>query len=666
MLALLEPCCLLPHLVDGPHLGCAMLIAACRERGIKTTLIKGQTRYLKDMFVDDSEELWNLIRGLKEDDLKKMGKIGNYKKSIQRKGLKQFRSELKGLYQRVALDKNPRHYYDAKLRSRFNCLHEIFVNLELYYLAEFDHAGLEIIDRYISEIIRSNPRYIGFSLENYFDPLSRTIRKRIKELTGVPIIVGGAQTPFIDFKKIDKIFEEEYFDYLIVGAGDYALPSLIEALEDGRDPKGIMNVFYKKGGRVIDNDLGIIDDLDKLPYPDYSQFDLDLYFAPKRILPLQTARGCSWNKCAFCSHCRIYQDKYRTFSIGKVVETIKHLQNNYKCSHFVFHDEELPPGRAKKISDALLNNNVKNISIFSYARLTSGYHSNVLLGDISKAGFSTINWGLESGSQRVLDSINKGTKIKTMSQILKKSSKNGITNLCFIFFGFPGETKKEAQQTVEFLKKHAAYIDGVFGGIFALDSNSQIGKCPEKWGVDVKKNGSYVAKSGMSFLEAEVFYSELTKKLNLNSIKISSDKLLYIPSGFNARMLHFLNSSYHLLSNTSLLERLKEKKLDTIFPIILGEIKKKHNRTVFYPVKANETVIINQFFPSDRMIFDSLKEKIFVLSDGTLSIGNIVLAICKSFKKRDEKGDIYKKCINFFQKIFLKKLGIGFSKSWQL
>ena len=67
------------------------------------------------------------------------------------------------------------------------------------------------------------------------------------------------------------------------------------------------------------NDLGVINNLDKLPYPDYSQFDLDLYLTPKRILPLQTARGCSWRKCAFCSHHAIDLGNYKTFSIIKSV-----------------------------------------------------------------------------------------------------------------------------------------------------------------------------------------------------------------------------------------------------------------------------------------------------------------------------------------------------------
>ena len=663
MLALLEPC-ITHNLLDRPHLGCAMLIAACLEKGIKTTLIKGQTRYLKDMFVNDSEELWRLIQDLKEDDLKKMVGIGEYKKSIQEKGLRQFQDELKSLYQYVIIDKNPRHYFNAILIEKFNNLSRNFMTLYLYYLKKLNHAKLKIVDRYVSEIIKSNPRYIGFSLQGHFDPLSRTIRKRIKELTEIPIIVGGALTPFIDLKKLDKIFEEEYFDYLVIGCGDHALPSLIKTLENNKNPKGITNVFYKKGSRIIDNDLGIIDDLDELPYPDYSQFDLDLYLTPKRILPLQTARGCSWSKCAFCSHHKIYQGKYRTFSIEKVIKTIKHLRNNYNCSHFVFHDDELPPVRAKRISEAILSNKVKEISIYSYARLSNGYNSNKLLHCLRKAGFSTIAWGMESGSQRVLDSMNKGIKVSEMSQILKKSSKNKITNLCFIFFDFPGETQREAQQTVEFLKKHAEYIEYVMISTFAFDLNSPIGKNPGKWGVDIKADGSYSTKNGMNSEEFNVFYSELVKGLEINSTKITSDKLQYLPSGLNRRMLHFLNSSYRLLPNAPLLECLKKRKLNTIFPIIIGEIKREGNRNIFRPINVTETSFINQYHPEKEKVLDSLEEEIFILSDGTLSIEDIVLTIYKDFKKSYKKECIYKKCTSFFQDIFAKKLGFGFTKSW--
>lgn len=663
MLTLVEPG-IMDGLLDRPHLGCAMLIAVCQKRGIKTTLVKGQTRYLKDMFVNDSEELWGLIQDLKKNDLKKIG-IAEYKKSIQEKGIRQFQDELKSLYQYVIIDKNPRHYFNAQMVEKFSNLHSIFVAIYFYYLIKLNYSKLKIIDCYISEIIKSNPRYIGFSLQGELEPLTRTIRKRLKELTGIPIIIGGALTPFIDLKKLDKIFEEEYFDYLVIGAGENALPSLIEALDNKNEPKGIANVFYKKDGKIKGNDLEVIDDLDSLPYPDYSQFDLDLYLTPKRILPLQTARGCSWRKCAFCSHHSIDFGNYKAFGIKKVSETIKHLQNTYKCSHFFINDEELPPKRSKIISENILDNKL-NICIDIRARLVDGYNNNNLLCLIRKAGISSINWGMESGCQRVLDLMSKGTKISNISQILRQTSKNKIANLCFIFFGFPGETKKEAQQTVEFLKNHADYIDNIMLGTFGLDPYSPIGKNPKKWGVDIKEDGSFSTKSGMSHKEANAFFSKVSIEFKMNSIKLTSDKLKYLLPGYNYRTLHFLISNYVLLSDTILWRYIKRGKLNKIFPIILGEIKKKGSRIALYPINIKETTFINQYHPGKEKVLGRLEEKIFILSDGTRSIEDIISAIYKDFKRRYRKKYIHKECTVFFQKVFSKNWALGFAKSWRL
>lgn len=663
MLALVEPC-IWKYLLDRPDLGCAMLVAACQEKGIKTALIKGQTRYLKDMFVNDSEELWALIQDLKENDFKQIG-LDKDKTNILEQGLKPFQNELKSLYQYVVVDKSPRHYFNAQIFEKFNNFYNIFINIYSYYIKKIKHIKLNIVDRYVLEIIKTKPQYIGFSLQDQFDFLALAVRKRIKERTKIPIIVGGAFSAFINFEKMKEIFEEGYFDYLVIGAGEYTLPSLISALENKKEPVGITNVFYKQCNQIKGNDSEIIYDLDKLPYPDYSQFDLDLYLAPKRILPLQTARGCSWRKCAFCAHHSIYHGKYMPVRYEKLIKIIKHLQSSYDCSHFVFHDDELPSGRAKKISEAILENELKDVSIYSYARLTDGYNNSKLLSSLRKAGFSTFAWGLESGDQRILDLMRKGIKTSTAGHILEKASKNGITNLCFVLFGFPGETKQEAEQTVEFLKKHADYIDDIMHGPFTLESLSPIGKNPTMWGLTIKRNGIFSTKSGMSRKTLKAFISHLGKELEFNTTKLCSKKIKYLLPGFNRRMQHFINSSYKLYSSISALDCLAKGRLNSIFPIILGEIQKKNNKVMFYPINTAETISINHYYPEKEFILDKLDEKIFVLSEGRLSIEDIITTIYDDFKGEYRRKYIRKKCLDLFQKIFSRNLALGYAKSWQ-
>ncbi|MCX5888275.1 MAG: radical SAM protein [Deltaproteobacteria bacterium] len=649
---------------DRPHLGCAMLIAACQEKGITTTLIKGQTRYLRDMFVNNSAEIWSLIQELKEDSVRNLS-IVDYRDSLLINGITQFQDELNSLYHSIILNKNARNYFNADAIIKFSNLHNIFVNVYLHYLTRLNHTDLLIINHYVEEVIKSKPRFVGFSLQGTFDPFSRAIRKRIKELTGLPIIVGGAFTPFVDLNKIEKYFSEEYFDYLVVGPGEHALPSLIKALESNKYPESISNVIYKQNGKIRCNDIKNIRNLDILPFPDYTQFDLDLYLTPNRILPLQTARGCSWRKCSFCSHHKIYLDNYVSFSVERVLDIIQYLHDLHDCSHFVFNDEELPPGRARIIGEAILNNNIKNIYIYTYGRMTKGYNNNRLLSLLRNAGFVTIAWGMESGCQRILDLMNKGTDLNTMSQILKKSSKHKISNLCFIILGFPGETSKEAEQTIEFLKKHADCINEVMYDKFSLSPYSSVGINPEKFGVIIKENGNYSVKSGMCYKDIKAFYDKYLGMLDMNIINIRIDELKYILPGNNRRMLHFLTASHELIPIKTLLTMLKNRIVNSIFPIILGEIINNNKEIEFKPINIKETWFINKNISKENRILSDLEERLFKLSDGLLSIEEIIMIISNDYNDKYRKEIVQKKSLKFYLDIFTNNYGLGFAKSWR-
>jgi len=663
MLTLIEPNHFnMNEFSDRPHLGCAMLIAVCQERGIKTSLIKGQTRYVKDMFVNDSEELWNLVHDLKEDDLKKIG-IVEYKRSIQEKGIRQFQDELKNLYQNIFINKNIRHCFNFQMAENFRSLYNVFVRIYSYYLINLNFDNLNLINRYVSETLNKNPRYIGFSVDHR-SSFSRIICKRIKETAGVPIIMGGSLTPFLSPKSINEIFEKEFFDYLVVGAGDHALPALIEALDNNEEPKGIANVFYKKDGEIKSNDLKAVNDLDSLPYPDFSQFDLDLYPAPERVLPLQAARGCSWGKCTFCDYHRITFGGYKEFSIKRIMDIIIHLNTTYNCKHFEFHNDDFPPERVKKFSNAVLKSKLKKPIFHIYARPEDKFNDNKLLSLMHRAGIAQIYWGIESACQRVLNMMAKGTRVSTLSQILKKSTDNKISNICLAFFGFPGETTEEAQQTVEFLKNHSDYMDNVGLQTFILSSFSKVAM-DSKNILEIKDDGSYSVKRGKTLKESGMFYEEIVRAVLTGSINVTREDVRFVPSGFYHGILYALVARHGLMSKKTILKCLKKARLNNIFPIMLGEIKKKNNRNVLCPANSMKTSFINGFIPEKEKKIDKLEEKIFILSDGKSSIEEIIQAIYKDFKGKHSKRFVHKKCVDFFRGTFSKNWSVGFSKSWR-
>lgn len=663
MLTLVEPL-YSGEVSDRPDLGCAMLIAACQARGIKTTLIKGQTAYLKDIFIDEAEELWGMLRELTDADLRKIG-ILEYKELFLDKDKRQFCAESKGLYEHIITDKDPRRYFNGQEMKRFHVLYRIFVSAYSYYLEEFKSSKLGLIDGYVRRISETNPRYIGFSLQFKFDPFSRAIRKRVKESLGLPIIAGGSLSPFIDLKNIAKILKKEYFDYLIVGPGEFALPRLIEALEAGREPAGINNVFYARNGRLKGSGLEVIDDLDSLPYPDFSQFDLSLYPVPEIVLPIQSARGCSWRRCAFCSFHKINAGRHKILSADNFIAALAYLSNKYRCNFFTLNQEELTVKQAGIISRALLRGKLKNINISSAVRLEKGYDNTSLLKLMRKAGFIQLQWGVESANQRVLDAMKKGTNTRVMSRILKKSSQCGISNICFIFFGFPGETEAQARHTVAYLKKHARYIDDIYCGTFILTPYSPVGQNPSRWNVKINNQAGYAVKRGMNPKEVSIFYARFLKEITMNNIKVSSGRLICLYPGNSRVTAHFLSYGHGMLLPETALKCLAQKRLNRIFPVFPGEFRKRNGDFVWSPENTMESIFINEHFPVRENTLDGPEERMFLLSDGTMSIKDIDLMVRDGVRGYYGRKRSHDKCIGFFRKIFSRNLGMAFAVPWR-
>ncbi len=235
-----------------------------------------------------------------------------------------------------------------------------------------------------------------------------------------------------------------------------------------------------------------------MPAPDFSQCRLDDYVSPERVLPLETARGCTWNRCAFCSHNSGPHPGYQAWSPERVGEILGHLRERYGCRQFALHDLEVPPGRARKLSEAILAAGLDDLSLSGLGRLSRGYRDRRLLGLMRRAGFTSMEWGLESGVQRILDLMRKGTDVATMEDVLERAAEAGIANQCFVLFGFPGETEQEARATLDFMERHPAHVARVIFDVLSVHADSPLGREPESWGVRREDDGSYSIAGGMS------------------------------------------------------------------------------------------------------------------------------------------------------------------------
>lgn len=513
-LALIEPF-VISKIVLLPHLGCSTLLSCCNEQNHETTLLPGQVVFRKEFFENDAEEFYGHIHDHRFSHI-----VSKYLKdevlNISREELiDEFTFIANHLYPKKNIGKflNPTYYeqYSKFLITALNIYNEI--------LAEHQIA-IGLTQRYVKKLLDIQPDVVGFSVQGGLNKLTECLINQIRSKIDVPLIIGGAQTPYWDHDELFTIFETLPINCILIGQADETLPLLLNHMEEHQDLSKIPNLVTKEQGTVRFTYHSSIINLDNLPFPDYSQYDFDLFGLPTTVLPIQTSRGCSWNHCTFCSHQLFASPGYQEISIDRVIGTLEYLKTHHKVNHFIFNDAEISAKRIGLLSDKIINNNeLQNIHLSCYARFEENFlEIESIFDQAKKAGFQAISWGLESGVDRIRNLMGKGVAKTIVQKTQKKSSSVGISNFCFVMVGFPSKTANEAEETWRFIKNNAENIDLILMNIFGLDRYSRIGKNPKQWGIksaEYKPNTyiapSYECMTGITTLEANAIQSKWEK-----------------------------------------------------------------------------------------------------------------------------------------------------------
>ncbi|MBW2977866.1 radical SAM protein [Candidatus Woesearchaeota archaeon] len=217
-------------------------------------------------------------------------------------------------------------------------------------------------------------------------------------------------------------------------------------------------------------------DHDKLNFDfalDFSIYDLNEYFTPKPVIPIKTSSTCYYKGCSFCTH--FSKSKYFEFDLDIIKKTIV----NSKQKHFFLIDDMISTPRLLKIAEVLKPLNVKYTC---QLRPTKDLDYETLK-KLRESGLTMIMWGVESGNDRVLKLINKGTNSKDISKVISDSHNAGIKNIVYMIFGFPTETKEEFLETIDFLNRNKKNIDLVSVSIFGLHKGTAIYNNPSNFGI---------------------------------------------------------------------------------------------------------------------------------------------------------------------------------------
>lgn len=339
------------------------------------------------------------------------------------------------------------------------------------------------INKFVEEFLATNIKVIGFSVNMISIYLANRIAKMIKAKDPQRLIIFGGPGTFSNHPR-DRI-KPSFADIYVIGEGEFTLFNILDAYYSNRE-------ICNAPGILLAKDLGKhqpslppnIQNLDGLPFPTFSGFDLKEYSRGEdyKPLPLLLSRGCI-KRCTYCIDYLMWP-KYRFRSPTHIMDEIRyHVMNNN--------------AKAFEIIDLTCNGNLRQLSELCDLIIDSGLEFNwvsyaiirrdmdfKLLEKMKKAGCHTLIYGVENGSDRILKVMGKGYTVKEASEVIQNTHKAGICTNINIIVGFPGETEEDFNQTVEFIRQNKDYINEVtnISGC-TLFPAADIGRNKEKYGV---------------------------------------------------------------------------------------------------------------------------------------------------------------------------------------
>lgn len=336
------------------------------------------------------------------------------------------------------------------------------------------------VSEYVDLLLMNKPDVVGFSImfseQLWFSLLAARMLKAVSK--DIKIVFGGNLSTILYKNILIHPSTAPCVDFVVLNEGENAFVELLEAINGDREINEVSGVAFNNNGNIVVTEPSMVTDLNSIPFPDFSDFDLNSYLIPAPVIPVLGSRGCYWKKCTFCTHHESYFNKYRTASVQHVVDEIEfHVNNGAK--YFDFIDEMIPAKRFKKIAEEITRRKLK-INYFALAKPTIDFTKDIF-DAMYKSGCRYIIWGVESGCQRTLDLMDKGANVKDISKVLEYSTSAGIMNHIFIIFGFPSETHEEFKETLTFIYENKENIHAIHNSIFMLFKSSLLYKDPEKF-----------------------------------------------------------------------------------------------------------------------------------------------------------------------------------------
>lgn len=256
-------------------------------------------------------------------------------------------------------------------------------------------------------------------------------------------------------------------DFILLGEAEMSLLELTAAItKNETDFFAIAGLAFIHNNAVVKTaKRTVLKDLDALPFPAWDMIDIEPYrkmwlkHAGYFSMNMGTTRGCPF-KCNWCAK-PIYGNRYNVRSPQHVVAELEMLKTTYQFDHIWFCDDifGLKPGWIHEFANLLEARQIK-FSFKMQGRVDLLLQENNIK-DLARAGCSNIWMGAESGAQKILDAMDKGTTVQQIYEATRLLKKNGINPSFFIQFGYPGETREDIALTIKMITELLPYEIGI-------------------------------------------------------------------------------------------------------------------------------------------------------------------------------------------------------------
>ena len=319
---------------------------------------------------------------------------------------------------------------------------------------EYDHSIL-------NEIKAFNPDLIGLSFLTVGYERAFNFTKKLKQaLPDTTYCAGGVHTTV----KPTETLEAFDLDFIVIGEGEDTIVEVCEKLDKKESLAGVAGVMYRENGSVVDNGKReMIKDLDTIPFPARHLIDMKPYLKPPGIIrghadknqtTIVTSRGCPF-QCIYCGSHNIFGRKTRRRSVKNVVDEIEHLHKEFGITGIYYCDDTftLSPSWVKEYCKEMTK---RNLPVKWAGQSRVDQTDKDLMKLMKDSGLVQLDFGVESGSEKILKVLGKGGAGDRTSQIknsFKMCKELDIRTLATFIIGNPEETKDDIDQSFKLAKE---------------------------------------------------------------------------------------------------------------------------------------------------------------------------------------------------------------------